>query len=98
MRGVLGILATVAVLACSLFAIAPGDATAGHTSKNCGIVSKGSHDYRVRAMHVPCKGARRSSLRYLRKEKPRRGFDCAPTAGHSFYCQKPPKAYWAIRL
>jgi hypothetical protein len=98
MRGLLGILAILAILACSLSAGPPELALAGHQGKDCGIVSQGSQDYRVRALAMPCRQARRGSVRYLRTQEPRAGFDCAPTAGDNFYCQKPPKAYWAIRL
>jgi hypothetical protein len=98
MRGVVAKLLSVAVLACGLGAVPAGPAVAGHVSKDCGIISKGSHDYRVHASHMKCKQARKSSVRYLRSGEPRAGFDCAPTAGNSFYCQDPPKAYWAIRL
>jgi hypothetical protein len=75
----------------------PTPASATHKSKNCGLISVGKHDYRVHAKKFRCAPARSASLKYLRQGKPLAGFDCAPTGGHSFYCQKPPKAYWAIR-
>jgi hypothetical protein len=98
MRGRLCVYTAVLALACSAAGFSPPAAMAGHVSKDCGVVSQGSHDYRIHAMHVRCRIARTSSVRYLRTEEPRPGFDCAPTAGGSFYCQDPPKAYWGIRL
>ncbi len=98
MRRALGIHASIVALACSIGCVLPGVASAGHNSKNCGIVSRGASDYRVRAMHLKCKVARKGSVKYLRSGEPRTGFDCAPTAAGSFYCQNPPKAYWGIRL
>lgn len=74
------------------------DSLAGHASKRCGIVSKGSGDFRVRASFMKCKAARRASLKYLRSQQPRPGFDCAPTGGRDFYCQNGRKAYWAVEL
>ena len=98
MRGGFSIGAGIALLACSIACLVPGVANAGHSGKDCGIVSRGSKDYRVHAMHVKCKAARKASKKYLRSGEPRSGFDCAPTEGGSFYCQNPPKAYWGIRL
>jgi hypothetical protein len=90
---------TIAIALACLTAFSSADpAAAGHAGKNCGIVSVGSGDHRVRALKLKCKVARKSSVRYLRSERPRRGFDCAPTQGGNFYCQKGPKAYWATRL
>jgi hypothetical protein len=94
--------AMIMVVALSLFAtlsVVPAqDSIAGHASKRCGIVSKGSGDYRVRASFMSCKAARRGSVKYLRTQQPRPGFDCAPTEGGSFYCQNGRKAYWAVEL
>ncbi len=98
MRGRLGISTVLAIVACSISLLAPGTAGAGHNSKDCGIVSHGSTDYRVRAMKLKCKVARKGSTKYLRSGQPRTGFDCTETEGDSFYCQNPPKAYWGIRL
>jgi len=98
MRRTLGICEIVAVLTCLSPALAPDVATAGHNSKNCGVISHGSADYRIRALKLECKIARTGSIKYLRTEEPRSGFDCAPTEGGSFYCQNPPKAYWGVRL
>ncbi len=86
-----------ATLACSIALVGPGAATAGHNSKNCGIVSSGSSDYRVHASKLKCKVARKGTKKYLRSATARSGYDCAPTED-GFYCQKPPKAYWATRL
>ena len=90
--------AAIVVLACAIGWVSPGLASASHNSKDCGVVSRGANDYRVRAMKLKCKVARKGSVKYLRSEEPRAGFDCAPTSGGSFYCQDPPKAYWGIRL
>ena len=98
MRRAVDIGAMVAVLACSVAVLAPGAATAGHASKNCGVLSQGSSDYRIHALRLKCKVARKASVQYLRNGQPRSGYDCAPTEGGSFYCQNPPKAYWGIRL
>ena len=97
MRTGLAIRVAIAALACAA-ALGPDAASAGHNSRDCGIVSRGSNDYRVHAMHLKCKVARKASAKYLRSGEARSGFDCAPTAGGSFYCQDPPKAYWGIRL
>jgi len=97
MHGVQGKLVILVALACvSLLAIHT-TAGAGHVAGDCGIVSQGSRDYRVKKMKMSCEKARKGAKRYLRTGKPRRGFDCAPT-GEGFYCQDPPKAYWAVRL
>jgi hypothetical protein len=98
MRGGLGILMAIAAVVCVLAGAAPEAASAGHNGKNCGILSSGASDYRIHAMRLKCKVARRSSAKYLRSGQARAGFDCAPTAGGSFYCQDPPKAYWGVRL
>ena len=101
MRTLPSLLATVAALAAAGW-LTPGPAFAGHDSKNCGLISKGSHDYRVQAGYMACKKARRASKRYLRTGQPRPGFDCAPTGEHGFYCQDngqdPIPFYSAIRL
>lgn len=98
MRGAIGICAACLALACSIAVLMPGPATAGHNSRDCGVLSQGLSDYRIHASRLKCKVARKSSARYLRSGQPRSGYDCAPTEGDSFYCQKPPKAYWGIRL
>lgn len=86
------------MLACLIVGGVPGVASAGHGGRDCGVVSRGSKDYRINAMHMKCKAARKGSVKYLRSKEPRSGFDCAPTAGSSFYCQNPPKAYWGVQL
>ncbi len=102
MPGSLAVIATVVVLAGATGWPVADTALAGHASKKCGLIAKGSHDYRVHASWMSCKKARRSSVRYLETGKPRPGFDCAPTENDSFYCQNPSvdptKAYWATRL
>ena len=98
MGNAFGRLAIVATLAAAWCGVPAAPAEAGHGGKDCGIISQGSNDYRAYAKRMKCRKARRSSLRYLRTGQARSGFDCAPTAGNSFYCQDPPKAYWAVRL
>ena len=89
--------ALIAILGCAIAWVSPTTANAGHASKNCGIVSSGSSDYRVHALKLKCKVARKGTAKYVRTEAPRAGYDCAPTED-GFYCQDPPKAYWGIRL
>jgi hypothetical protein len=97
-RSTLARLAAIAIAVHLAGSVAAPPAEAGHDARNCGILSKGSHDYRVRSMKMKCKQARKGAKLYLRTGEARAGFDCAPTAGNSFYCQNPPKAYWATRL
>ena len=94
---VLGVLATTVVVA---LGVAPAErATAGHAGQNCGIVSKGSRDYRVRAQQLSCKAARSGVLLYLRKHEARPGFKCGPLPGRTlFYCKNGAKVYWAVKL
>lgn len=88
----------MAVLGCAIAGLGHGAASASHNSKDCGVLSSGSSDYRVHALKLKCKVARKASAKYLRSGTPRAGYDCAPTEGDNFYCQDPPKAYWVIRL
>lgn len=93
---------TIAVIAAAsvLLAAAP-EAPAPHTSKSCGLIAKGSRDYRVKARAVKCRFARRWVKRYLGSGAEASGFDCVKTDGGvaPFYCTKGEvKAYWAERL
>ena len=63
--------AAIVVLACAIGWVSPGLASASHNSKDCGVVSRGANDYRVRAMKLKCKVARKGSVKYLRSEEPR---------------------------
>lgn len=61
-------------------------ASAGH-GKNCGIVTKGSRNYRVWAQQMRCGRARKGAKRYLRRGKPLRGFTCNDDEGpYEFIC------------
>jgi hypothetical protein len=76
-------------------------ASAAHVSKRCGLVSKGSRDYRVRARVITCASARRWVRAYLRNRARPRGWRCVRqrTGRTPFFCTRgPSKAYWAERL
>jgi hypothetical protein len=89
----------VAALAVGIAVAPPQGAQAVHGGKSCGIVSKGSGDYRVRAQKMKCGAARRGALKYLRKRAALAGFECVPADGRTpFYCKDGTKVYWAIRL
>ena len=92
------LLLATASLAAAVTTLTSTVAEAGHEGKKCGVISVKSHDYRVHASSLRCRTARRASVKYLRDGQQKPGFDCAPTGANSFYCQDPPKAYWAIRL
>lgn len=100
MWGRLSALAAAAVLAAALVGVSgPERAAAGHQGKNCGIMSKGARDYRVRAQQLDCDKARRGAKRYLRREEALTGFDCDEPAGRiEFFCKSGAKVYWAVRL
>ena len=73
--------------------------TAGHEAKRCGIVAKGSADYRIKGRKVTCRFARRSARAYLNRRRAAAGFDCyRPGTDVTFYCAKGAKAYWGERL
>jgi hypothetical protein len=93
---------TVAVLAAAavLLAGAP-QAPAPHVSKSCGVIAKGSREYRVKARKVRCRFARRWAKRYLRNGSAASGFSCVKTSGGAapWYCTKGEvKAYWVEKL
>jgi hypothetical protein len=95
----LTLVGALAGVVCAVGFSVPDGAVATHGGKNCGIVAKGPHDYRVRAQQMLCKQARRGVSKYLRSHEPRPGFDCAETQGRTpFYCKSGAKAYWAVRL
>ncbi len=78
---------------------APERAIAGHQGKDCGIVSKGSRDYRVRAQQLKCGKARKGAKRYLKGGKSLSGFGCDEPDGRiEFFCKSGNKVYWALRL
>ena len=73
--------------------------TAGHEAKRCGILAKGSADYRIKARKVSCRFARRWSRAYLNRRRSATGFDCYRAGTNvTFYCANGAKAYWAERL
>jgi hypothetical protein len=76
----------------------PDEALATH-GKNCGIVSKGSRNYRVLGQRLRCGRARKGARLYLREGRPLRGFSCAGPAGvYEFICGSGGKTYRAKRL
>ena len=86
----------VVAVACVL----PAPASAGHKSKNCGVVAKGSRDYRVKARAMKCKHARKWARAFLRSRRRAPGFRCLnpPDRKIPFFCSKGVKAYWVVRL
>jgi hypothetical protein len=77
---------------------APQAAPAAH-AKRCGIVTKRSRDYLVRARRIKCRRARRWTRAYLRRGREARGFACYRTDGRTvFYCSRGSRYYWAERL
>jgi hypothetical protein len=80
-------------------ALVPSTAMAMHKGKRCGIVGKGSRDYRVKAQKVRCSYARKWSRRYLKNRKKPRHWRCYRPGGKiPFYCKRGSKAYWVERL
>ena len=74
----------------------PEHAAAGH-QRNCGVVSKGSSDWRVRATNMGCRKAKKGARRYLRAGDALPGFVCSRDGGF-FFCGKGEKAYTGQRL
>ena len=84
----------VALVAVSMLGVA-ADAPAGH-AKNCGLVTKGTRDYRVRANAVTCDFARTWSKRFLRRSSRPSGWSCSRPSGKiTFYCRRGSKYYYA---
>ena len=100
MWGRVSVLATVALLTAGVVDFAgPDRAVAGHEGRECGILSHGPRDYRVRAQNLSCDKARRGSKRYLRSGESLTGFSCEEPDGRiEFFCKKGTKVYWALRL
>ncbi len=91
-------LAAVLVAAAALAATSPATAPAAHGT-NCGVVSKGSADYRVTGRAIACRSARKWVRRYLRDRGKPGGWSCVNPAGAvRVYCSRASKAYWATRL
>jgi plastocyanin len=98
MRGAALLATVVAPLAA---AVQPAHATtsAGHEAKRCGLLAKGSADYRIKARKVTCRFARRWSRAYLDRRGVPAGFDCyRPNTNIAFYCANGAKSYWGQRL
>ena len=91
-----------AILAATLaLALAmPAPAPAGHKSRTCGIVAKGSRDYRVKARSMKCASARKWARAFLRRRRPAPRFKCVnpPDRDIPFFCFRGAKAYWVVRL
>jgi hypothetical protein len=88
-----------ALLIVAVACIAAAPAEAGHISKNCGIVGKGSRDYRVKTRLMKCRHARKWARAFLRSHKVAPRFRCDNPPGRvTFFCFKGQKAYWAQRL
>lgn len=100
MWGWVSALAVVAVLTAAVVSLdGPEAALAGHEGQNCGIVSDGPRDYRVRAQQLGCGKAARGAKRYLRSGDALTGFGCDEPAGRiEFFCKSGNKVYWAVRL
>ena len=64
-----------AVIAAVLAALGAGPAPASH-GKSCGIVAKGSADYRVDARVISCRSARKWVRRYLKSRAKPSGWSC----------------------
>ena len=97
MRGAAQLATAVTLL---IAAVQPGHAnSAGHEAKRCGVLAKGSVDYRIKARNVTCRFARRASRAYLNRRSVPAGFDCyRPGTNVTFYCANGAKAYWGERL
>jgi hypothetical protein len=98
MRGAALLTAVVAPL---FAAVQPGQATksTGHEAKRCGVLAKGSADYRIKARKLSCRFARKWSRAYLNSRSSAPGFDCYRAGTNvTFYCANGAKAYWAERL
>ncbi|HEX2127805.1 MAG TPA: hypothetical protein VHF58_01155 [Solirubrobacterales bacterium] len=100
MRGLVSALAAMVVLAAMLAGAGGAErAAAGHQGKNCGIVTDGPRDYRVRSQNLDCAKARRGAKRYLRTRDALDGFACDRPAGRiQFFCKSGTRVYWAVRL
>jgi hypothetical protein len=100
MWGWVSALAVAALLTAAVASLgAPEAASARHQGRDCGIVSKGERDYRVRAQQLSCDKAVRGANRYLRSGSALAGFACDDPAGRiQFFCKSDTKVYWAVRL
>jgi hypothetical protein len=86
------------VLAAALGLVCAGPAPANH-GRSCGIVARGSGDYRVDARVISCRSAKTWVKRYLKRRAEPKGWSCVdPSGSIRVYCSKASKAYWATRL
>jgi hypothetical protein len=91
-------LAVVLLAATAVAAASAPPAPASHGT-SCGIVSKGSSDYRVTGRVIKCRSARKWVRRYLSNRDRPSGWSCVDPAGSvRVYCSRGSKAYWATRL
>jgi plastocyanin len=96
-------MATLVPLA-ALVAVLPAPAGAEPAApsahaKRCGVIAKGSRDYRVRARVVRCRFAVRWSRAFLHRGGKPRGYSCSrPSDAIPLYCRKGRRVYWAERL
>ena len=90
------VLTLLLALACAMAT----PAEAGHRSKSCGVMAKGSRDYRVKARAMKCRHARKWVRAYLRSRKRAPRFRCLnpPDRNIPFFCSRGVKAYWVVRL
>ena len=100
MRGwAIALVAAAALFAALASTGAPERAVAGHEGTNCGLLTDGPRDYRVRSQKLSCEKARRGAKRYLRSGDALTGFGCDEPAGRiEFFCKSGDKIYWAVRL
>ena len=99
MRGRVTLVSAVALVAGLTGIGVPGPASAGHAAQNCGIISDGPRDYRVRAQQIGCEKAVRGAKRYLRSGDELDGYSCAKPDGRiEFFCKNGSKVYLAVRL
>jgi hypothetical protein len=99
--GWLAIATATAAVAAGVPAAAAPALPAPDGSKHCGIATKGSAEYRVKARAVRCRFARRWVKRYFRSGRVAPGFTLTETSGGKapWYCTKGDrKAYWPERL
>jgi len=78
---------------------APPAAEPSAHPKRCGLIARGSRDYRVRARVVTCRFAVKWSRAYFRRGARPRGYSCSrPGGSFPFFCRKGRRQYWAERL
>ena len=93
-------LTVVLALALALACAAAPPVSAGHRSKNCGVMAKGERDYQMKTRAMKCTHARKWARAFLRSRKRAPRFRCLnpPDAKIPFFCSRGVKAYWVVRL